>query len=117
MSLDQDRSRRIVAFDVCAQAFVEHGRQGADMGEIIAETDTNRLWVLAGRVSDALADWRKDIALLDLARAATLTPQRAARLISEGLFEDALTPLAYAVFDKALDLALDGPPQAPRRPS
>jgi len=117
MSLDLNRWRRITAFDVCAQAFIEHGRQSAEMGDIIADRDTNRLWLLAGRVAHALGDWRKEIALMDLARAAPLTPQRAARLVSEGLFDEALTPPAYAVFDRALDLALDGPPQAARRPS
>lgn len=117
MSLDLDRWRRVIAFDVCAQAFIEQGRQSAELGDIIAASDTCRLWLLAGRVAHALADWQKDIALLDLARAATLTPQRAARLISEGLFDETLTPPAYAVFDKALDLALDGLTTAPGRPS
>jgi hypothetical protein len=117
MSPDQDRWRRLVAFDACAQAFIEHSRERAEMGQIIAATDISRLWVLAGRAARALADWRGEIALLDLARAATVTPRRAARLISEGLFDEALTPLASAVFGKALDLAVEESPTKPRRPS
>jgi hypothetical protein len=110
MSPDQDRWRRLVAFDTHARAFIEYGRQSAAMGQTIAETDIGRLWRLAGRVTRALADWRGEIALLDLARGPTVPPPRAARLISESLFDEALTPLAYAIFDRALDLALDGRP-------
>jgi hypothetical protein len=117
MSPDQDRWRRLVAFDGHAGAFIAHGRQTVDLGEVMAEAEIGRLWALAGRVARDLADWREEIGHLDLARAAPVTPRRAASLISEGFFDDALTPLAHAVFDKALDLAVDARPETPPRPS
>jgi hypothetical protein len=114
MSADQDRWQRLIACDVHAQAFVADARQSAEMGDVIAETDISRLWRLSERVARALGAWRRDIARLELARGPIVPQRRAARLISEGLFDEALTPLAYAVFDAALDLALDGPPGSPR---
>jgi len=110
MSPDQDRWRRLVAFDIHAQAFIEHGRQTAEIGEIIAEADIGCLWALAGQVARNLTDWRGEIARLGLARGPPVTQHRAASLISETLFDEALTPLAYVVFDKALDLAVSKTP-------
>jgi len=107
MPNDPDRWRRLVAFDIQAKAFIAHGRQAAEMGEVIARTDIDRLWLLAGRVARAIAAWREEIARLDLARAEPVTPEMAARLISESLFDEALTRAAYPIFENALDLALD----------
>jgi len=114
---DQDRWRRLTTFDLHAKAFRAHGRQSTKMGEIIAETDIGRLCLLAGRVARALAAWRREITRLDLGRAAPVPPALAGRLISESLFDEALTPLAYRVFDAALDLALDGRASRARRSS
>jgi hypothetical protein len=108
MPPDQDRWRRLSAFDIHAKAYLDHGRQSVDMGDSVAEADIARLWLLAERVALTLRAWRKDIADLDLGRRAPVPPDRAARLISEGFFDEALTPLAYAVFDAALGLAVEG---------
>ena len=102
-------ARRLRAFDGHAQDFIADCRARTEGGEEIAWADIDGLWALARGVAVSLQDWRERLARLDLARGPDLETCRAARLIIESLFDEAIAPSALGVFAAALDLALEEP--------
>jgi hypothetical protein len=107
MSLIDPRGRLLSAFDAHAGAFLAASAEGVELGGRLAQEEIAHLTDLAGAMAVSLAQWRRRVERLDLARRATFDEARAGALILESVFDGLLTPYAWRVLSAALDLAQD----------
>jgi len=106
MSVADPRGQRLHAFDAHAQAFLSHAAEGAQLGARLSRGEIAQLTDLAGAIAASLAEWRRRVEPLDLARQIAFDDERAGALVLESVFDDLLTPPAWRVLSAALDLAL-----------
>jgi hypothetical protein len=100
------RARRLAALDAYSRDYVEAARRTIEAGEQIAKRDIAGLTTLADQVIVSLGVWRDQLDRLDFALRTPLSLTRAARAVSETVFDDVLEPEATRVFAAAIDLSL-----------
>ncbi len=91
--------------DARAVDFTRHCAARAQAGRAVAEADLEILDQLASSIARDLKDWAILVHRLDLAATGAFDPRRAAALIAESVFEEILSPDAWAVLSASLDLA------------
>jgi hypothetical protein len=105
MSLSDPRGALLHAFDAHAQAFSADAADRGELGARLSHGEIAHLTDLAGALAASLADWRRRVEPLDLARRAVFDEGRAGTLVLESVFDDLLTPDAWRVLSAAFDLA------------
>jgi len=91
--------------DAHAADFTRHCAARAQAGRVVAELDLHILDQLASSIARDLKDWAILVHCLDLPATGAFDPRRAAALIAESVFEEVLSPDAWAVLSASLDLA------------
>jgi hypothetical protein len=91
--------------DAHAADFTRHCAARAQAGRVVAELDLHILDQLASSIARDLKDWAILVHCLDLPATGAFDPRRAAALIAESVFEEILSPDAWAVLSASLDLA------------
>jgi hypothetical protein len=105
MSLTDPRGELLHAFDAHAAAFSAAAADRAELGGPLSQGEIAHLTGLAGAIAASLADWRRRLEPLGLARRIAFEEARAGALVLESVFDDLLTPGAWRVLGAALDLA------------
>ena len=91
--------------DARAADFTRHCAARAQAGRGVAERDLETLNQLASAIARDLEHWGRLVHRLDLAAPGPFDPRRAAALIAESVFEEILSPDAWAFLAATLDLA------------
>ena len=92
------------AFDAHAGALIAASGRSIDLGARLAAGDVTGLTGLAGALAASLADWGRRLEGLDLTRRGAYDETRAASLLLESVFDEALTPAAWRVLAAAVEI-------------
>lgn len=103
------RGADLRAFDTVAEELSRFCGARFESGESLAFRDIQRLSVLAERVGRDVMAWRSAVRDLEAGAARVLEPHRAACMLIECVFDEALIPEATRVLAAALALACPAP--------
>jgi hypothetical protein len=99
------RGSDLRAFDTVAGELSRHYDVRFEAGRSAAGRDIQRLNALAERLGREVVAWSGAVRALEAGAARPLDPRRAARLLIESVFDEALIPEATRVLAAALELA------------
>ncbi len=99
------RAARLSAFDAFAGELTRARIADVECGGLIAGEEIDALDALARRVWRDVNDWGAAMATIETSGIAPFDPSRAAALVLETVFDEALAPDPWRVLSAALDLA------------
>ena len=101
----ESRGSDLHTFDAVASELSRHYGARLEAGGSLACRDIQRLSILAERLGREVKAWSGALRELEAGAAGPLEPRRAARLLVESVFDEALIPEATRVLAAALALA------------